>query len=192
VPRDALDPGETAWRTHDAGERAMLERLRADGVTFATHGLDHRTRDPDPRRHSELCGLTPDEVRERVATADAELGFDPSVFVAPYNRFDAAHLPVLGERYRVVTGGPESVRLLGFHPSPSRLGGATYLPAYPPLYGTAAQVMSGLDAGIRGWAPVVLHWGWEADEGFAALRRLVARLKGLARSWDELLAQVAH
>ena len=57
VPRDPLNPGESAWRPHDDSERDELRALAADGVTFATHGLDHRTRDAHPRRHSELSGL---------------------------------------------------------------------------------------------------------------------------------------
>ncbi len=91
-------------------------------------------------------------------------------------------------------GGPESVGLVGFQPTPVWRGEAVYLPAYHPLYGHARDVLGPVRRLIDGqaalWTPVVLHWGWEADEDWKALERLVAALAPHAAHWDEFLGAV--
>lgn len=195
VSRDYLDPVGDEWRPLEGAEIAELQGLKRDGVAFALHGLDHRTRHADPRRHSELCGLGIAETEERIDLALstlAEIGIETPVFVPPFNRFDAAQYALLAERFDVVCGGPESIRLLGFQPTPIRLGRAVYLPSYAPLYGRAAAVLPGIERMIEAkealWAPITLHWGWELDDDFAALKRLCSCLAGLASEWGRFLA----
>lgn len=199
IPRRGIDPEETAWREHDDGERELLRTLRADGVSFGVHGLDHRTRYANPRRQSELVGLSDTVLRERLDAADAilaERALHAPVFVTPWNRFTARQYPLLAERFDVITGGPETVPLLGFHRTPLFRGNAVYLPAYAPLYGTAAQVLPAVEAleeaGAALWLPVVLHWGWEADAGWEDLRRLADRIAPLAADWADFHAAVAE
>ncbi len=197
VSRDYLDPDVAEWRPLEDAEVETMRELAAEGVVFALHGLDHRTLHSSPRRHSELCGLSPAATEERIDTAlrsFADLGLATPVFVAPFNRFDAAQYDVLASRFGVVCGGPESIRLLGFATTPVRRGEAVYLPSYPPLYGHAAEVageverLAALEAAP--WAPATLHWGWETEDDFEALRRLCAVLSGRAAAWTELLAAV--
>jgi peptidoglycan/xylan/chitin deacetylase (PgdA/CDA1 family) len=186
-----LDPNATGRRVLSDRERATLAGVTGEGVTLALHGYDHRTRHAHPRRHSELAGLEPAELSERLDAAEAALGLPrPRVFVPPYNRFDAVQWPVLASRYAVVGGGPESVLEHGFARPPAWRGDAVWLPGYPPLYGTAAEVRPALDAlaGRALWVPVVLHWGWEADRGFADLRELASTLARLAAPWESFLA----
>jgi hypothetical protein len=193
-----LDPGAVGGRPLARDEAETLQRVAGEGVTLALHGLDHRTRHARPRRRSELDGLSATALRERLATAEGTLaqhGIGPiRVFVAPYNRFDARQYPLLAERYAVVTGGPETVRRLGFARTPIWRGDAVYVPAYPPLYGTAAEVIRGLRSLIRQrcalWVPVVLHWGWEADRGLDDLRALAEVLQACTVSWDSFLTSV--
>lgn len=197
VPRvstDPLSPSAQAWRPLTDEEDAVLHRVAGEGVTLALHGLDHRTRFTSPRRHSELSGLSPADLDRRLDTAVGELaarGHRADVFVAPYNRFDAAQLPALTRRFRVVCGGPESVRTLGFHLTPQWRGDGVYLPSYAPLYGGAAAMIEPVRRLIAAraglWVPLVLHWGWEADAGWAALERLAAELAPHAVPWDDLL-----
>jgi len=196
VSRDYLDPTGTESRPLAESEAALLRELADQGVTFGLHGLDHRTRHASPRRHSELCGLSPQAAALRLDGARealAALGLETPVFVPPFNRFDAAQYAAIAERFAVVCGGPESVRLLGFHPTPVRLGAAVYLPSYRPLYGRAAEVapalLALLESGRSPWAPITLHWGWELEDGFAGLRRLCAALAGCpAQPWSNLIA----
>lgn len=194
VSRDYLDPGVEERRDLDPGEIEALGTLRDDGVVFGLHGADHRTRHASPRHHSELCGRSLAETAERIDGARAafdRLGLQTPVFVPPFNRFDAAQYPLLAERFEVVCGGPESVRLLGFHRTPTWHGEAVYLPSYAPLYGTAAQAAAGIERMAAAkqalWAPITLHWGWELKDDFAALRRLCAALQGRVADWADFL-----
>jgi hypothetical protein len=197
VSHDALNPEESRWRGLSDDERALLAELPADRVTFGLHGLDHRTRFASPRRHSELCGLdhaATEALLEEGLAELAPLGIAPEVFVAPYNRFDATQYDVLARRFAVVCGGPESVGLLGFQRTPVWRGEAVYLPSYYPLYGHAREVLPAAQrlierrAGL--WAPIVLHWGWEADEGWQALERLLEAIAPYAADWEDFLAAV--
>jgi len=195
VSRDYLDPERDEWRPLGDAEIAELEALKREGVTFALHGLDHRTRHANPRRHSELCGLGIAETEERIdmaRTIFAEIGIETPVFVPPFNRFDAAQYAPLADRFDVVCGGPESIRLLGFQPTPIGLGKTVYLPSYAPLYGRASAVLPGIERMIEAeealWAPITLHWGWELDDDFATLKRLCDRLAGFANDWGKFLA----
>ncbi len=194
VSRDYLDPEQDEWRPLEDAEIAELQDLKRDGVTFALHGLDHRTRHANPRRHSELCGLSVVETQERIDLALStlvEIGIETPVFVPPFNRFDAAQYALLAERFDVVCGGPESIRLLGFQPTPIWLEKAVYLPSYAPLYGRAAAVLPWIERTIEAeeaiWAPITLHWGWELDDDFAGLKRLCDRLAGIGCSWRRFL-----
>jgi ABC-type amino acid transport substrate-binding protein len=198
VARDYLDPGVSESRPLDDGELEQLRALAAeDGVTFALHGLDHRTRHRSARRRSEFCGLGVGAAAARIDAARATLeqaGVRTPVFVPPFNRFDARQYDLLAERFEVVCGGPESIRLLGFAPTPAWRGEAVYLPSYPPLYGRSREVIEGLRrledqrAGI--WAPVTLHWGWELEDDFAGLRELCRLLARNAVDWREFLGAV--
>jgi peptidoglycan/xylan/chitin deacetylase (PgdA/CDA1 family) len=197
VPADPLNPHATSWRELGGEERELLRALPAEGVSFGLHGLDHRTRHSSPRRHSELCGLSPAATEELLDTAMAELepsGIRPRVFVPPYNRFDAAQYEILARRFDVVCGGPESVGLLGFQRSPVWRGEAVYLPSYHPLYGHAREVRAGaralIERGAALWAPIVLHWGWEADAGWRDLEALLEAIAPYTAHWDDFLAEV--
>jgi peptidoglycan/xylan/chitin deacetylase (PgdA/CDA1 family) len=198
LSREPLSPEQLGSRPLEDGEVEVLRRIAGEGVTLGLHGLDHRTRDSSPRRHSELCGLDARETDELLQRAMAELaGYGlpaPEVFVAPYNRFDASQFKVLGRRFQVVCGGPESIGTVGFHRTPQWRGQTVYLPSYAPFYGHAGEVLAALDQAERGlaglWTPVVLHWGWEAEEGWRELERLAARMAGLAVPWGEFLEAV--
>ncbi len=192
-----LDPGADGGRDLDDADRALIERMRADGVTFGQHGDTHRSRYVLPRQRSELCGLSNaalaavlDRGRQRLAESHVE----PQVFVAPFNRFDARQWPVLASRYEVVTGGPECVLKIGFHGGPQWRDDAVYLPGYAPFYATAATVLPAAEAAIAGnipaWIPIVLHTGWEEDDRYVGLTRLAERIAPHTSSWEDFLDAV--
>jgi peptidoglycan/xylan/chitin deacetylase (PgdA/CDA1 family) len=197
VARNYLSPRDTVSRRLHDDEVALLGRLAEDGVAFAQHGLDHRTRYAEPRRHSELCGLGSarlEALLDEGLGILGELGIRPRVFVPPFNRFDAAQYPVIAKRFSVVCGGPETVPLMGFHATPLWRGDAVYLPAYAPFYGRAAGVAAGVrrlverDPGV--WAPLALHLPWEAEDGWGDLERLAEQMAPYAASWDDFVAAV--
>jgi hypothetical protein len=197
VSHAPLDPHERRWRALEEAEREQLAQLSDDAVTFALHGLDHRTRFASPRRHSELSGLdlaaTEALIDEGLAEL-AALGISTEVFVPPYNRFDAEQYDVLARRFTVVCGGPESVGLIGFQRTPLWRGEAVYLPSYHPLYGHAHEVAPAAGRLIARrvglWAPIVLHWGWEGDEDWVALERLLDEIAPYTAHWEDFLSAV--
>jgi glycosyltransferase involved in cell wall biosynthesis len=195
VSRHPLDPHGREWRPWDDDERAMLARLERDGVTLALHGRDHRTRHASPRRRSELTGLGEAATAELLDGALDELSAvterAPEVFVPPYNRFAAEQYALLAARFPIVCSGPETVATMGFHATPQWRGGALFLPSYWPLYGHAREVLPAardlIDARRGVWAPITLHWGWEADDGWTELEELVELIAPATAHWDELL-----
>lgn len=197
VSREPLSPTTSGSRPLEDAEVAMLGRLASERVAFGLHGRDHRTRFASPRRHSELCGLSLAETGRLLDDALAELArheLRPSVFVPPYNRFDARQLGQLAERFAVVCGGPESIGRMGFQRAPQWRGETVYLPSYMPFYGHAAEVLPAVErtleqaAGL--WLPVVLHWGWEARDGWRDLERLADRIAPYAARWEDFHAAV--
>jgi peptidoglycan/xylan/chitin deacetylase (PgdA/CDA1 family) len=198
VSRQPLSPRSLGTRPLDDGEVEMLRRLEREGVALALHGLDHRTRHTSSRRRSELCGLNREATEALLERASGELASyeltPPRVFVAPYNRFDATQIEVLAERFAVVCGGPESIGTMGFQSTPQWRGETVYLPSYAPFYGHAIEVLAALERGIEQiaglWAPITLHWGWEAEAGWSDLERLAASLARYAVPWQEFLDAV--
>ena len=191
-----LDPDASGGRDLGEQELALLEEMRASGVEFGQHGTTHRTRYRSNRRHSELGGLGGGagpllDTGRRILT---EIGLETSVFVPPFNRFEAEQWELLADRYTVITGGPESVPLLGALPSPSWWGDAVFLPCYPPLYGDARTILGAVDRIVAlapgTWVPIVLHTAWEADDGFRSLRSLAGRLAPYAVPWRTFLAAI--
>ena len=200
VSRDYLDPAASGERALDAGEVDLIRRLASEDVAFGLHGRNHRTRDARPRHHSELAGLTAGALEELLDDAGQTLsdatGVRPRVFVAPFNRFDRAHYRVISRRFDIVTGGPETVRILGLSPTPEWRGDAVYLPSYPPLYGRAREVAEGVERLARGgaalWAPAVIHWGEEQEDDWSGLRRAAEILAPYAARWQDFAAAVAR
>jgi hypothetical protein len=197
VSREPLSPTASGSRPLDDVEAATLARLASERVSFGLHGLDHRTRHRSPRRHSELCGLSGAQTEQLLDDALAELAshkIRPDVFVPPFNRFDAPQFGALARRFAIVCGGPESIGLMGFQCPPQWRGEAVYLPSYPPVYGTAAQVLPAVEGMIERavglWVPVVLHWGWEADAGWKDLERLAGRITRYTVHWEDFRAAI--
>jgi peptidoglycan/xylan/chitin deacetylase (PgdA/CDA1 family) len=198
VSRAPLDPTGTESRPLTDEEAALLRRVAGSaGVAIALHGRDHRTRFASPRRHSELCGLDAAATTALLDDALGELdrhGVYPDVFVAPYNRFDAAQWLLLAARFPIVCGGPESIRRIGFQRTPVWREDAVYLPAYAPYYGHAREVLPAAERAIERqtglWTPLVLHWGWESDAGWRELETLCSRIAPYAAEWTDFRAAV--
>ncbi|HEX3520116.1 MAG TPA: DUF2334 domain-containing protein [Solirubrobacteraceae bacterium] len=197
VSHEPLSPTNKGSRGLSDEEGEVLGRISREHVALAMHGLDHRTRFDSPRRHSELCGLSAEQLDALLEQGLSELatsGIHPQVFVPPYNRFDAEQYAALASRFAVICGGPESIGTMGFHSTPQWRGEAVYLPSYAPLYGHCSEVRPAVQRMIEHggglWVAVVLHWGWEAEDGFSELERLAALIAPYAADWEELTAAV--
>jgi hypothetical protein len=195
VSRRPLDPRDDRWRPLDDDEAELLAQLRHEGVTFAAHGLDHRTRRRAPARRSELAGLNPKELGERLDLAAQELAavaIRPDVFVPPFDRFDWRQWDTIAARFSVVTAGHDSVDALGFHDGPLWRGDAVWLPVYAPLVGPALDVLTAArtlaEAGASVWAGAAIDWSREtAGSGLATLLREV---RPWVMGWETFLDAV--
>lgn len=194
-----LDPLGEGGRPLGDPQLELIELMRKGGlVSFGQHGTTHRTRHAQPRRRSELTGLHPDDL---LALLDhganalrAQAGITTRILVPPFNTFSATQWPYLSDRYDLITGGPESVELMGFHGGPLWRGEAVYLPCYEPLYGRASAMLPVvrkiIDISPGTWIPIVLHMDWEADDDNRGLRQLVEVIAPFAASWDEFMAEL--
>ena len=101
---------------------------------------------------------------------------------------------MLASHYRIVAGGPESIRLVGLHPSPVWIGDAVYVPSYRPLYGDAKTIHAAVDKVIAAapgcWISIVLHMSWEIADGLRALARLLERIAPMTVPWSEFVAAI--
>lgn len=197
TPRVALRPldrRDDRWRPLDDRELELLTDLRREGVTFAAHGLDHRTR-KRVGAASELTGLKPKDLGARLDLATAELAhvaIRPDVFVPPFDRFGWRQWDTLAERFAVVTAGHDSVDAVGYHDGPLWRGDAVWLPVYAPLDGPAADVLGAAralaDAGASVWAGAAIDWSAETDG--ADLAELAAGARPWIVDWERFLDAV--
>lgn len=195
VSRRPLDPRDDHWRPLDDEELALLTDLRREGVTFAAHGLDHRTRRGAPARRSELTGLDLKALGERLDLAAEELAqaaIRPDVFVPPFDRFGWRQWDVIAERYQVITAGHDSVDAIGYHDGPLWRGSAVWLPAYTPLHGPPLDVLAAARAlaetGASVWAGAAIDWSADADG--SALAALLAGAGSWLADWEGFLEAV--
>jgi Uncharacterized protein conserved in bacteria (DUF2334) len=192
-----LDPAGIGGGPLDDDDRTVIEQMARENVTFAQHGLTHRTRYHSPRRRSELCGLQERDTealivggRERLA----DVGVSPRVFIPPFNRFDPRQLPQLARHFDVIGGGPETVALMGYLGGPVWRGDAVFLPCYAPLYAGAGELEPVaermVELAVGTWVPLVIHISWEIGDGFRSLSALARTVAPYAISWDEFLQAV--
>ena len=192
LSRDYLNPAGDGGRALDAGELDLLREMRADGVTFAQHGLDHRSRSASARGRSELAGLDPAKTAALLDEGHRILevaGIDVRAFVPPFNRFDASQWSLLGDRYDIVCGGPETIGSLGLQPL-TREAHCTYVPSYPPYYGRSDEILPHVRKLIAERRPVLvpitLHTIWEMDGQADDLRQLIDEIVTYTLGWDAL------
>ena len=191
-----LDPNDKRTRELTAEECALLKRISNEGATIGLHGVTHRTRAERP--HSEFIDIDDNYFVELLNYADCELqrqtGISADVFVPPFNRASMSQFQLLGQRFRVVCGGPETAKAAGGVP-PSMIGDeAIFFPSYPPQYGRAHEIEAWLKTAVQaeGRLCLTLHWEWERRRTYDELNRLCVALEGRVHPWDDLIhARVA-
>lgn len=190
-----LDPRASGHRPLDDAELDLLADLRRDGVAFAAHGLDHRTRKRGPARETELGGLSKRGLEEQLDQADAELAeiaIRPDVLVPPFDRFAWHQWDTLAARFEVVAAGRGSLDSMGFHDAPLWRGDAVWMPTYAPFDGGSATVLEAVrglaDQGAALWTGAVVDWSAEVDA--PAARRFAVEAAGWSTDWETFLAAV--
>lgn len=158
-------------------------------IEIALHGFTHQTR--QRKFYSEFIGLSANETEDYLGKAlekFALYNLKTDAIIPPFNTIDGRNYEALKKRFRIICGGPETIRYFGFKITPVYLSGALYVPSYRPLCGRAEMAAGFLEtfkpAGIL---PITLHWAGEAENGFAGVKQLVGLIKGKTFRWETLL-----
>jgi peptidoglycan/xylan/chitin deacetylase (PgdA/CDA1 family) len=191
TPQPALSPldlDDHRTRQLTDEECSIVQHITKEGASIGLHGVTHRTRRDRP--HSEFIDLDNEFFEEMILYADLELqrltGIRAEVFVPPFNRITLGQMHLLGRRFRIVCGGPETTAIigrLGIHPISNI---STYVPSYPPLYGRAHEIASSLqEHPVDSPTCLTLHWEWERRRGYAELEQFCKIIQGRVNHWSE-------
>jgi peptidoglycan/xylan/chitin deacetylase (PgdA/CDA1 family) len=183
-----LNPHDDRTRQLSDEECSIVRRIVSEGATVGLHGVTHRTRKDRP--HAEFIDLDNAFFEEMIAYGDFELrrltGIRAEVFVPPFNRITYDQLCILGRRFRIICGGPETTAIIGKRDIHHVDEHATYLPSYPPFYGRAHEILSALQGqAIESPICLTLHWEWERRRGHAELREFCEFIRGRVLHWSE-------
>lgn len=190
TPNLCLDPLNWNSTRYHKLTREEIKTLRNLGdVEIAMHGVTHQTyRYGFVKRllgfHSEFAGLDGEQTASKL-----DLGLKlfesygiekPRILIPPFNTFDESNLEVFKKYFKFVTGGPETKKAIkkrdagrliisdGFH------------------YGHSYDIfVEPDDFESDGYCCVTLHWGWETEDNFLALKKLL-EFEGKVASWSEL------
>jgi peptidoglycan/xylan/chitin deacetylase (PgdA/CDA1 family) len=158
-------------------------------IEIALHGFTHQTR--QRKFHSEFIGLSVNETEDCFGKALEKFdlyNLKADAFIPPFNTIDLKNYEALKKRFRIICGGPETIRYFGFKITPVYLSGALYVPSYRPLCGGAEMAANFLETfNPTGILPITLHWAGETDNDFAGVKRLVSLIKGKTIKWENLL-----
>ncbi len=186
------DPSCRESRNLETGELEFLKRISSEGCEYALHGFTHQSK--GRRQKTELIGMQEEEVRSRVIESIEYLegeGIKTNVFIPPFNSINRRYFNILKDYFKVITGGPESIELMGYTITPVFIGGCIYLPSYVPLYGYTYQMIDYVRALSRineyFFVPITLHWSWEYKSEYKWLNELLSELKGRVLPWSEII-----
>ena len=158
-------------------------------IEIALHGFTHQSR--QRKFHSEFIGLSENETEAYLGKAlekFALYNLKTDAFIPPFNTINLRNYTALKKRFRIICGGPETIRYFCFKITPVYLSGALYVPSYRPLCGRAEMAADFLETfKPTGILPITLHWAGEANNGFAGVKRLVSLIKGKTARWKDLL-----
>jgi hypothetical protein len=154
--------------------------LKEKRVVLAQHGITHKTIRRRPR--SEFIGMDEKEFKSNLKKSIIYLkkfGFSIGVFIPPFNTFDIRNIQILKKYFKIITGGPESIRVFGKLPI-GNLDGVLYIPSYPPLYLKAHQTKIPIPKEL---ACLTIHWAWFNKEEIEAICK---KIKPYVVDWNNL------
>lgn len=183
-----LNSKSTKFRKLTSGEIKTLHSLK--DVELAMHGVTHQTCDYGYFKkvfgyYSEFVGIG-----RQATIAKLSMGFKlfkeyklkkPRMFIAPSNRFDEENLEVFRKYFEFVMGGPETKKAI------KKKKAADLILSDGFHYGHSYDIFIEPDVFESDeCCCITLHWGWETDNDFLSLKKLLVELEGKVASWSEL------
>jgi len=184
IPNMALDDrdpdSQTRFLTKE--EVSVLKKLK--NVRFAMHGVMHRTLKKE--YHSEFVGLDEKSLDEKIKEGlkiFQSLKLETDAIMPPFNTFDLSNLQVFKKYFKIVTGGPETIKIFGKLPI-GNLDGILYIPSYEPFYGKGRTILNAVKKEEKGIKCITFHWGWEADDNFTHVKNICMLIKDRVIPWN--------
>lgn len=197
TPYLSLNRHNTANNSFKMLEEKEVEIIKHPLIDIAMHGFSHQTN--SPKKNQEFVGLKDKEVKEKIERGleiFRKFDIEPFAFIPPFDRIDNVSYNVLSWYFKIITGGPESAKYLGYKVTPSFYKNIIYTPSYRPL--SSYQSCGGLVKVIKECGiisikrnvilPLVIHWANETRDDYNSLKELLKLIKGMVIKWKWLLS----
>jgi len=172
-------------------ELKILKDVSKDKVEFALHGFTHKTR--NKKIKSELIGMAEEELLEKIKTGLEFLNdFNIKIFIPPFNTIDYKSYQIVSSKFQCICGGKETIKYLGFLPTPCFLMGKIYIPSYYPVYARSEEILRYIKETLNKieeniFVPLTLHWTWETKNNFASLKELAKEISDRVIPWGDFI-----
>ena len=164
-------------------------------IVFAYHGTTHQTLRND--YHSEFIGLDEKKLNKKIEEGLLvlkKINIKPEIIIPPFNTFDLSNLQVFKKYFRIVTGGPETIKIFGKIPM-GNLDGILYVPSYKPLYGKPEEIYRGVKKAVKKTNNeikcITFHWAWDIKNNFKYTEKICNIIKNNVIPWDFSLLQTS-
>jgi hypothetical protein len=189
TPMISLSPLDSNNKNFRKMTEDEVNLLHSKLIAIGLHGYTHQT--VTKNYHTEFVGLGVKKVELKILSAMdlmRKSGLSPIAFVPPYNTIDSSSFSVISKYFKLILGGPESIRPLGLRMSPCVLNNVVYMPTYKPFYNpssTILETLAKLSCDDEIIIPLTIHWSWEIHDNFKNLKMLCENLRGQTVDWNE-------
>lgn len=173
----------------DQKNASLLQLLRKSGAAIGLHGFSHQGRFGPYK--SELLQINFSEFTSRLMKINESGTETPWILVPPYNAISPEQIVHLSKYFKVICGGPETVRFTGRIIGPIAISGSWYFPSFHPFYGSARSILKSglLNSHLQGLVCLTLHLQDETRDDFKNLEKLLNLLPHKPITW-ELLSSI--
>ncbi|MCX7726456.1 MAG: glycosyltransferase [Chitinispirillaceae bacterium] len=172
--------------------KEVINYIRKCGGIIALHGFTHEGKFGP--FNSELLQLPIPEIIKRTEAIRKSQVFENNglhILVPPYNAIGTYQIYHLSPFFKIICGGPESVRFTDRYIGPIFLkNGGCYFPSIEPFYGSAAEILSSHALEklpfIGGTICITTHFFDEVKDYFKSFSLLINSLPSSAEDWNLL------